>query len=157
VPGFGFLRDEFPEPFLAHWHLVGRHYAESAQLPGVRIRYQPFPGILGLAPSRELREQAARREAELLERGGFVVPPGAAAAVPASGPIAERGLRTIPPRETGGNLDIKQLTPGVSVLLPVYVEGGRHRRPRAAPAAPARSSIICCSCPPRDVDRGPRS
>jgi formamidase len=32
-------------------------------------------------------------------------------------------LRTIPPRETGGNIDIKQLTPGVSLLLPVYVEG----------------------------------
>jgi formamidase len=123
VPGFGFLRDLYPEPYLAHWRLVGRQYAESEQIPGVRIRFQPFPGILGLAPSTELRERTERREQELLERGGFVVPPGAAAAVPASGPAAERGLRTVPPRETGGNLDIKQLTPGVSVLLPVYVEG----------------------------------
>ena len=123
VPGFGFLRDAFPEPFIAHWHLTGKRYAESDQLPGVRIRYQPFPGIMGLAPSRELRERVALREQALLERGGFVVPPGPDQAVPAQGPSAEVGLRTIPPRETGGNIDIKQLTPGVSLLLPVYVEG----------------------------------
>ena len=23
VPGFGFLRDEFPEPYIVHWHLAG--------------------------------------------------------------------------------------------------------------------------------------
>jgi formamidase len=123
VPGFGFLRDCFPEPFLAHWRLNGKQYAESEQIPGVRIRYQPFPGVIGLAPSRGLREQVARREKELLDRGGFVVPPEPEQAVPAGSPIAERGLRTIPPRENAGNIDIKQLTPGVNLLLPVWVEG----------------------------------
>jgi formamidase len=29
----------------------------------------------------------------------------------------------VPPRETGGNVDIKQTTPGVTLLLPVYAEG----------------------------------
>ncbi len=122
VPGFGFLRDVFPEPFMVHWHFVG-DYAESPQIPGVRIPCAPFPGIIGLAPSKALREAAAKREAEVAGRGGFALPPMTEDAVPPHGPIAEQGLRTIPPRETGGNMDIKQLTPGVSLFLPVYVAG----------------------------------
>jgi formamidase len=124
VPGFGFLRDEFPEPFIVHWRLHGNEYAESDQLPGVRIRCNPHPGILGLAPSTELRQRATEREAELAERGGFVLPPDPTNAVPAEEAIAQEGLRSLPPRETGGNIDIKQFSPGATMLLPVYVEGG---------------------------------
>jgi formamidase len=51
VPGFGFLRDYFPDPFIAHWRLHGNRYAESEQLPGVRVRCNPHPGTFGLAPS----------------------------------------------------------------------------------------------------------
>jgi formamidase len=123
VPGFGFLRDEFPEPYIVHWRLEGNEYAESEQLPGVRLRCSPFPGTFGLAPSPELRRAAAEREADLAERGGFALPPDPGGAVPADGRIAAEGLRTVPPRETAGNTDIKQTTPGVKMLLPVYVEG----------------------------------
>jgi formamidase len=45
-------------------------------------------------------------------------------AVPAEEGIAREALRTIPPRETAGNIDIKQISPGASVLLPAYVPGG---------------------------------
>src|SRR5215217_6965015 len=124
VPGFGFLRDEFPEPFIVHWRLHDNEYAESDQLPGVRIRCNPHPGILGLAPSTGLRQRATEREAELAERGGFVLPPDPTDAVPADEAIAQEGLRSLPPRETAGNIDIKQLSPGTTVLLPVYAEGG---------------------------------
>jgi formamidase len=123
VPGFGFLRDEFPDPYIVHWRLYGNEYAESEQLSGVRIRCNPFPGTFGLAPSAELRRAAAEREAELAERGGFALPPDPEGAVPADEPIASEALRTIPPRETAGNTDIKQCTPGVTMLLPVFVEG----------------------------------
>lgn len=123
VPGFGFLRDEFPDPFIVHWRLHGNEYAESEQLPGVRIRCNPHPGVFGLAPSAELRQRATEREAALAERGGFVLPPDATGAVPSEEPIAGEALRTIPPRETAGNIDIKQLSPGVTILLPVYAEG----------------------------------
>jgi formamidase len=99
VPGFGFLRDEFPDPFIVHWRLHGNEYAESDQLPGVRIRCNPHPGVLGL-------------------------PPEPAGAVPEDASPAQEGLRTIPPRETAGNIDIKQISPGTTVLLPVYAEGG---------------------------------
>lgn len=124
LPGFGFLRDDFPEPFMVHWRLHGNEYAESEQLPGVRIRYNPHPGVLGVGPSAELRHRQTRREAELVERGGFVLPPDPNGAVPSEGSIAEEALRTIPPRETAGNIDIKQISPGTTVLLPVYADGG---------------------------------
>ena len=102
VPGFGFLRDEFPDPFIVHWRLHGIEYAESEQLPGVRIRCSPHPGVLGLAPSAELRRRAAEREAKVAGRGGFVLPPEPGGAVPAEEPISGEALRTIPPRETAG-------------------------------------------------------
>ncbi len=124
VPGFGFLRDEFPDPFIVHWRLHGNEYAESEQLPGVRIRYNPHPGVLGVAPSAELRQRAAEREAAVAERGGFALPPDPNGAVPSEEAIAREALRTIPPRENAGNIDIKQISPGTTVLLPVYTEGG---------------------------------
>src|ERR671913_407613 len=124
VPGFGFLRDEFPDPFIVHWRLHSNEYAESEQLPGVRIRCNPHPGVLGLAPSAELRQRATEREGALLERGGFALLPDPEGAVPTDEELAGESLRTIPPRETAGNIDIKQLSPGSTVLLPVYAEGG---------------------------------
>lgn len=33
------------------------------------------------------------------------------------------GLRTLPPRENGGNFDVKQLTKGSKLMLPVYKKG----------------------------------
>jgi formamidase len=123
VPGFGFLRDEFPDPYIVHWRLNGTEYAESDQLQGVRIPFAPFPGTFGLAPSAELRRRATEREGELAARGGVALPPDPEGAVPARGPVAAEGLRTVPPRETAGNLDVKQTTPGVTMLIPVYVEG----------------------------------
>lgn len=123
VPGFGFLRDEFPDRYVVHWQLHGSEHAESEQLPGIRIPCNPFPGTFGLAPSAELRRAAAEREAELATRGGFALPPDADGAVPAAEPVASEGLRTVPPRETAGNVDVKQTTPGVTMLLPVFVEG----------------------------------
>jgi formamidase len=122
VPGFGFLRDFFPAPFLVKW-AIEAGFATSADLPGVRIPGAPFMGVMGVAPSRELLAQLTAREDELLRRGGMVLPPSPAGAVPATEPIASEALRTIPPRETGGNVDIKQLTAGTTLLLPVYVPG----------------------------------
>src|SRR5580704_1391077 len=122
MPGFGFLRDEFPDPFIVKWRIADG-WATSAELPGVRLRDGSFMGTIGVAPSEELRREMLRREENLRERGGFVLPPDAAGAVPAREPIASQGLRTIPPRENGGNLDIKQLSTGARLLLPVFVSG----------------------------------
>lgn len=123
VPGFGFLRDEFPEPFVTIWELA-EGWATSRDFPGVRIPGAPFMGTIGLAPSRELMERIVARERETLERGGFVLPPDPAGAVPSDPAIAREALRTIPPRENVGNVDIKQLAAGTRLLMPVWVEGG---------------------------------
>lgn len=122
VPGFGFLRDFFPSPFLVKWTIAGG-FAVSPDLPGVQIPGGPFMGVMGVAPSRELLARLTARENELLHRGGAVLPPSPLGAVPAVEPIASESLRTIPPRETGGNFDIKQLTAGTTLLLPVYMPG----------------------------------
>jgi formamidase len=40
--------------------------------------------------------------------------------------VASEGLRTIPPRENCGNADIKQLTKGSKLFIPVNVEGALY-------------------------------
>lgn len=122
MPGFGFLREVFPDPFIVKWQIADG-WATSAELPGVRIPDASFMGTIGVAPSEELRREILRREEALRERGGFVLPPEPTGAVPAGEPIASEGLRTIPPRENGGNLDIKQLSAGARLLMPVFVPG----------------------------------
>ena len=122
LPGFGFLRDLFTEPFMVHWTLGGG-YAESPELPGVRIPEAPFMGTIGVAPSRALHQEILLREEELRLRGGAVFGPDPAGAVPSTEPVASEGLRTIPPRENGGNVDVKQLTAGTRLYLPVFTEG----------------------------------
>jgi len=122
VPGFGFLRDAFPDPYIAKWSIKDG-FAESADLPGVRIPDGSFVGVIGVAPSKDLRETIERREAALARRGGMALPPEPQGAVPAAAPVAAEALRTIPPRENGGNMDIKQLSKGARLLLPVFVDG----------------------------------
>jgi formamidase len=123
IPGFGFLRDELPDPFIVHWNIADG-YAQSPDLPGVRIPGASFPGTIGLAPSTEHMARIAAREQALSERGGFVLTPSAAGAVPADPAIAGEALRTIPPREVAGNVDIKQLSKGVRLAIPVSAPGG---------------------------------
>ncbi len=96
---------------------------QSPQLPGVRIPGAPFMGVMGVAPSHELLQRIVAREAELLGRGGMVMPPDAAGAVPTTEAIAGKAIRTIAPHETGGNFDIKSLTAGATLYLPVQVPG----------------------------------
>jgi len=121
-PGLGFLRDVMTTPFLAHW-IIADGWATSPEVPRVRLPGAPFMGVAGVAPSARQLEAWTRREADLAAAGGVALPPDPAGAVPSSGPAAAHGLRTIPPRENGGNLDVKQLTKGAKLLLPVAVEG----------------------------------
>jgi formamidase len=118
-PGSGFLGDLFPDPFLARWELDGEH-ARSEEVPGVAVPACVFAGVIGVAPSRELFERAHAREAELAGRGGGFDGPSAEGATP---PAAADGLRTYPPRENGGNIDVRDLVAGSRLLLPVQVPG----------------------------------
>jgi len=112
-PGSGFLGDLFDAPFLARWELDGSH-ARSEQVPGVAVPACVHAGVIGVAPSWELLERARGREIA----AGAPNPPTAELAAP---PAAADGLRTYPPRENGGNMDIRDLGPGARLWLPVHV------------------------------------
>jgi formamidase len=77
-----------------------------------------------VAPSAAQVKAWTARENALMSRGGMVFPPDAVGAVPSRGTMASEGLRTLPPRENGGNFDVKQLTKGSKLRLPISVEGG---------------------------------
>ncbi len=119
IPGFGLLADLFPEPFLVGWELDGSH-ARSAELPGVAVPAVVHAGVMGVAPSHELMEHQRAREEAIRAAGGPVADPEPESAYP---PLAASGLRTIPPRENGGNIDIRRLVAGSTLLLPVHVPG----------------------------------
>jgi formamidase len=118
-PGSGFLGDLFGEPFLAKWEIEAG-FARSEQIPGVAVPACTHAGTIGVAPSLELFERALARERALAARGGRVPMPDPDHAWP---PEAADGLRTYPPRENGGNMDIRDLGPGARLWLPVHVEG----------------------------------
>src|SRR5262249_10805804 len=108
IPGFGFLADLFPDPYVVKWEIVDG-VARSDELPGVAVRGDPFAGVIGVAPSRATLARYRGREEALRARGELVAPEAPESAVPLS---AASGLRTIPPRELGGNLDIRGLVAG---------------------------------------------
>ena len=127
VPGFGFLRDVFTEAFIVRWDL-SRRGATSRDMPGVKIRFDGFMGTIGVAPGPKETEKFFQREAELAAAGGVVLTPQPLDALPAricgpAGTHRERCLRTIPPRENGGNMDVKQMQVGTTLLLPCFVDG----------------------------------
>jgi formamidase len=127
VPGFGFLRDRFPDPFIANWKL-DRLAAISDQIPDVRVPIAAFMGSVGVLPGEAETDRFLAREAQLAELGGVALMPEPAGAVPADicgpeGSDPDRCLRTIPPRENGGNMDVKQMQVGTTLLLPCFIEG----------------------------------
>jgi formamidase len=122
IPGFGFLRDVLDQPHIVRWKIADG-WATSEDLPGVRIPGAPFMGVIGVAPSAEFRAILTAREADVASRGGAALGPDPTAAIPSDPAIAGTALRTIPPREIGGNLDVKQLTGGTTLYIPVSAQG----------------------------------
>ena len=135
VNGGGLLTDHFPDAYKAIWDFHGQ-IATSRHLPGVRFTGITHPGIVGTAPSHDLLNKWNDREAELIATDPDAVPPLAlppnlknAILGTLDGEDLERagteGARTAPPRENGGNQDIKNLSRGSRIFMPVYVEGGK--------------------------------
>ena len=125
---FGFAGDQFgtDERFIV-WR-INEDYAVSDALPGVRIPNASFPGVVTTLPGEALLADALARETQLLESGGAVMGPDPDEAAPASvcGPEGTKPsecLRTVPPREHGGNMDIRYITIGTTVYLPCLVDG----------------------------------
>ncbi len=122
-----FVADKIPGPLAVSWRL-NRKEAVSDDLPGVRIPNASFPGIVTVLPGPDELSVSLDREAALAGEGGAVALPQPIHASPAEvcghqGPAKDECLRTGPPREHGGNMDIRYLGVGVTIYLPCYVEG----------------------------------
>ena len=127
VSPIGFVSDHVSGSFRAVWRL-NRTAAVSDDLPGVRVPNASFPGIVTVLPGPDEHAAMLSREAELRAVGGAGFAPYPLHASPAAicgpgGTHAAECLRTLPPREHGGNLDIRYLQVGVTLYLPCYVEG----------------------------------
>ena len=127
APGFGFLRDIFTEPYIVNWRLT-RNGAVSSEMPGVTIPYEAFPGSIGVMPGDREIDKILKREAALAAVGGVVLTPSGAGALPADlcgegRKYEDRCLRTIPPRENGGNMDVQQQQVGTRILFPCFIDG----------------------------------
>ena len=119
----------------AIWDFEGI-FCSSRHIPGVRFPGLIHPGILGCAPSQDVLDTWNAREGELIAAHAHdtsrtvAQPPEPKNVHAGSAPadlatrIGKEGARTIPGRpEHGGNCDIKNLSRGSKVYLPVHVPG----------------------------------
>src|ERR1700712_5242283 len=131
--GGGFLTDQFPDAYKAVWDFAGQS-TTSRHIPRVKYTGIVHPGLMGTAPSAALLSKWNAREGALIATDPNRVPPLALPPEPEdailgtlSGDeltrVAAEGARTAPPRENGGNQDIKNLTKGSRVFYPVFVPG----------------------------------
>ncbi|KAK6080041.1 formamidase [Seiridium cupressi] len=123
------------QPFQAIWDFEGI-YCTSRHIPHVKFAGLIHPGILGCAPSPEVLGTWNKREGELIAANKLdrdvAQPPNATNVHAGSGDasikekVGKEGARTIPGRpEHGGNCDIKNLSRGSKVYLPVHVAGAK--------------------------------
>ncbi|KAF6819660.1 formamidase [Colletotrichum plurivorum] len=119
----------------AIWDFEGI-YCTSRHIPHVKFAGLIHPGILGCAPSAEVLETWNKREGELISANKLerdvAKPPepinvhAGAADAALKEKVGKEGARTIPGRpEHGGNCDIKNLSRGSKVYLPVHVPGAK--------------------------------
>jgi len=127
VPGFGFLRDLFPNPYIVHWSL-NRLEARSKDLPGIAVPMNAFMGTIGVLPDKPELDKWLKREKELAAAGGAVLTPQPVDALPADlcgvdGTAKDECVRTVPPRENGGNTDAKETIAGTTLYFPCFLDG----------------------------------
>ncbi|MBF6058626.1 formamidase [Thiomicrorhabdus heinhorstiae] len=131
--GGGFLTDHYPDAQKTIWDFNGI-MTKSRHIPGVEFAGLLHPGLIGCLPSKEMLKEWNEREKALYDTDPDRVP--ALATLPyaetahmgqmkpdEAKEAAKEGARTVPPREHGGNCDIKDLTKGSKIYFPVYVEG----------------------------------
>lgn len=131
--GGGFLTDHFPAAQKSIWDISGM-FTRSRHVPGVGFPGLVHPGLIGCLPSRSLLETWNARERALIATDPARVPALANPPNPVNAHMgrlqgeareaaAAEGARTVPPREHGGNCDIKDLSRGARIYFPVYVDG----------------------------------
>lgn len=130
--GGGFLTEHFPEAQKSIWDFKGI-YTSSRHIPCVAFAGIIHPGLIGTLPSHQLLQEWNQRKKALYDTQPDRVPPLANlpyASTAHMGQLtgdqkstaAQEAARTVPPREHGGNCDIKDLTKGAKIYFPVYVK-----------------------------------
>ncbi|MGZ9849466.1 formamidase [Macrococcus psychrotolerans] len=133
--GGSFLVEHYPKAAKSIWDFEGI-YATSRHVPNVKFAGIIHPGLMGVAPSQEMLDEWNRREKALVDTNPNRVPALAELPDPDScvlgtlkgadfDRVAKEGARTVPPRENGGNCDIKNLSKGSRVYFPVFVDGAK--------------------------------
>lgn len=133
--GGGFLTEWFPDAYKVIWDFSGGT-ATSRHIPAVSYTGIVHPGLMGTAPSEALLAKWNAREQALIDTDPNRVPPLALPPLPDSAilgsltgadfdRVAAEAARTAPPRENGGNQDIKNFTKGTRVFYPVFVDGAK--------------------------------
>jgi formamidase len=133
--GGGFLTEQFPDAYKVIWDFRGG-VATSRHVPAVSYTGIVHPGLMGTAPSAALLAKWNAREQALIDTDPDRVPPLALPPLPDSAilgslsgaefkRVAAEAARTAPPRENGGNQDIKNFTKGTRVFYPVFVDGAK--------------------------------
>ncbi len=126
--GGGFLTDHFPQAQKSIWDFKGM-FTSSRHVPGVNFAGLIHPGLIGCCPDPKLLETWNKREVDFIATDPNRVP---GLANPPFGPTAHmgrltgeardkaaaEGARTVPPREHGGNCDIKDLSRGSKIYFP---------------------------------------
>jgi formamidase len=131
--GGGFLTEQFPDAYKVIWDFRGGT-ATSRHIPHVSFTGIVHPGLMGTAPSAAVLNKWNAREAALIATNPNRVPPLALPPLPQDAilgnltgadfdRVAAEAARTAPPRENGGNQDIKNFTKGTRVFYPVFVDG----------------------------------
>lgn len=130
--GGGFLTEHYPLAQKSIWDIHGM-FTKSRHVPGVSYAGLIHPGLIGCLPDHKMLEMWNTREQELIDSDpsntGLANPPFAGTAHmgkltgEAKAKAAATAARTVPPREHGGNCDIKDLSRGSKVYFPVYVDG----------------------------------
>ncbi|KAB2583707.1 formamidase, partial [Rhodococcus erythropolis] len=125
--------EQFPDAYKAVWDFSGQT-ATSRHIPHVSFTGIVHPGLMGTAPSAALLAKWNAREGALIATDPNRVPPLALPPEPRDAVlgtltgdeytrVAGEAARTAPPRENGGNQDIKNLTKGSRIFYPVFVDG----------------------------------
>ena len=120
-PGSGFLGDLFTDPSWRAGSWTGERARSRGRARRGRARRRVRRGDRRGPLARSSSRARARARRSSPARGGSFELPSAEGAAP---PAAADGLRTYPPRENGGNIDVRDLVVG----QPALPAGARARR-----------------------------
>ena len=132
--GGGFLTEQFPDAYKVIWDFSGGRRRPRGTCPASPSPASSTPASWAPRPPRSCWPGGTAVRATLIATDPNRVPPLALPPLPQDAILgsldgeaftnaAAEAARTAPPRENGGNQDIKNFTKGTRVFYPVFVDG----------------------------------